>query len=288
MDIDIELLEEPVAEELLAVEEEQRQNPTESTESNNKSLNRTSVVVFRDRVLKVVEVPHTTFSNWFVYDYYSAPNTDIGTLFGTNYVFMMENYNKGMDIDPRDNAYKGISPETFLAEAEKIAESDVPMRLMDCLLNIQQRKVAPSIPYKKLLEHEEHHLTAMKCEIDVYLKGLIPAIYAALEKSNVSLEVIAYPFIAVECNIKNGCKIFYKYPNADGKVRPNFQQYASYLFEKLFPRPCCEGDVELDATIWIQSTLCAKLVERYPFMQINYVGAPNYIEIRLPTEKILH
>ena len=269
----------------MKIEGEVMAEAKDSQEKTGLFPNTTNIVVFRDKIYKVLRSSYRHTEEWYVYEYFSAPENMDGDLKKFKYV-----------INSKEKTVRGwgceqvaISYDAFASEAKLIEESAIPTYLHECLMNIQQRKLVACVPYKKIVEHELHHLNALRCEIENHVNMMMDHIYEVLEKSKTPLESIEYRFLAYENRIRNGCKIYYNYANADGKMRPRFQEYFTYLFMKLYPKPDTEAAAEIiDDDTWIQSTIWELLQKKYPFMTIDYVGAPTYIVIRLPTVNILH
>jgi hypothetical protein len=240
------------------------------------------VVVFRDKIYKLYRM----HAYWYVYDYFSAPAVSPAITVNGNldYLFTIDLSSKR--VSTYESAYKGLSGKDFLDEMIAITDEEVPAKFLECILNIQRKKVAPEIPTKKILEHEAHHVAALQKELEAHISGLPARIYEELEESKTPLEKIGYRFVFYQSKIQNGLDILYEYPNADGKVRSSFGYYAAYLFEKLYPLHHTE--FQEDYTVWIQMTVMEMLQKRYPYLTIEYVGHPEYIEVHLPHEKVLH
>jgi hypothetical protein len=236
------------------------------------------IVVFRNKIYKIVMEYE---SLWYVYEYYASFSTQKDC---TTFIAMSID-STSKNIKAYDKNCEGVLFDNFLEEIEEIKESDVPKRIVECLLNIQRSKVAPEIPYKKILEHEETHLVNLKKEINNAIDTFMMVVYEALAKSKTVVEKIIYVFIANEYKIKNGCKILYTYPNADGKIRATFEEYFTYLFEKLYPRHDTD---HIDNSSWFQYVIYTNLKEKYKFLRFEFVGAPNYIEVYLPCKDLLH
>jgi hypothetical protein len=247
--------------------------------------NATNIVVFRDKIYKVLRKSYIHTVNWYIYEYFSAPESIDDN---KEFVYMMDCCDK--TLKGWGCAQTEISYDAFTTEAKIIEESEIPTKLHECILNIQQRKVVATIPHKKILEHELHHLQALRTEIAAHVEGMMKYVYDVLDKSKMPVGRIEYSFIAYEHKIKNGCKIYYDYPNSDGQMRPTFYLYFNYLFNKLYPKPAAtEADIAtLDDVAWAQYTIFQMLCAKYPFMTIEYVGAPHYVDIHLPIAKILH
>jgi hypothetical protein len=247
--------------------------------------NATNIVVFRDKIYKMLRAPYTHTVIWYVYEYFSAPESVDDP---KEYVYRLECCEKSLRTWGCGKIE--ISYDAFTTEAKIIEESEIPTRLHECIMNIQQRKVVATIPHKKILEHELHHLKALRAEIATHVDDMMKYVYDVLDKSKMPVGRIEYSFVAYESRIKNGCKIYYDYPNSDGKTRPTFYLYFNYLFNKLYPKPAATETetATLDDVAWAQYTIFHMLRDKYPFMTIEYVGAPHYVDIHLPIAKILH
>jgi hypothetical protein len=177
-----------------------------------------------------------------------------------------------------------LTYEIFESEKVEITKEEVPAKALECLLSLQMPKIADIIPYAEIKHNEEHHLTAVRKDINEFVGTFMQKVYRLIESSKKLIDKIECPYIATESTIKNGCKIYYTFPNSDGIIRPTFKEYFCYLFNKLYPIP----NAEYDYTDWTQYTVYELLCKKYSFMTINYVGAPNHIEVHLPTKRLLH
>lgn len=240
------------------------------------------IVVFRDRIYKLYRMHEYRY--WYVYDYFSAPTVSPSVKISMNYLFTVDIPSK--TLSTYESAYKGLSAKDFLDEMVAITDEQVPAKFLECILNIQRKKVSPEIPTKKILEREAHHAAALQKELEAHISGLPARIYEELAESKTPLEKIGYRFIFYQSKIENGLEVLYEYPNADGKVRSGFGYYAAYLFEKLYP--IHHTEFQEDYTMWIQMTVFEQLRKKYPFLTIEYVGQPEYIEVHLPHETVLH
>jgi hypothetical protein len=270
--------------ELLEHSAEENSLPSENIEADKKELHtkknsKEIIIIFRNKIYKIVKEYNTL---WYVYEYYASFNKDSTV---NIHVLALSIDTTDKEMKAYDKNLVGTSFDNFIQEMEEIEESDVPTRIVECIMNIQRSKVAPEIPYKKILEHEEIHLANIKKEYQKAIDTFMMVVYETLAKSKTALEKITYVFIANEYKIQNGCKIFYKHPNADGKMRPTFQEYFHYLFEKLYPRH--EAD-QIDDSSWMQYVIYTKLKEKYTFLKFEFVGAPKYIEVHLPCKDLLH
>ena len=227
-------------------------------------------------------IVHNCHRLYNVYDYFASESEESRN--ASNLLFHIEKRTKELSTYSSYLEKDRLTYDIFQSESHQIQKEDVPAKTLECLLNLQRTKVANVIPYAEIKHNEDHHLAALQKNINEYVDELISNIYNLLDKSKKTIERIAYPFIANESSIKNGCKIYYKYPNTDGIIRPTFKEYFNYLFNKLYPIPT----IEYHSIEWIQYTVHELLCKKYPFMQINYVGTPNYIEVHLPIKEVLH
>ena len=237
------------------------------------------IVVFRNRIYRIV---HNRYKLYDVYDYFASESEEMRT--AKNLMFMIHTDTKTLDTFSSFQEKDSITYHIFQKEKQEIKKEDVPEKALECLLNLQIPKVAKVIPYAEIKHNEEHHLAALRKSINEFVDTLMQKMCNLLQSSKKLIDKIECPYIANECTIKNGCKIYYKFPNSDGIIRPTFEEYFNYLFNKLYPIP----NAECDYIQWIQQTIYELLCKKYPFMTINYVGAPNYIEVHLPTKRVLH
>jgi hypothetical protein len=248
----------------------------DSTKTNDDNI-----ILFRNKIY-VIKKHH--YSLWSIYEYFSSINKTREELGVTNLLFML--HTDTHKLDEYSDEFKGITYDAFMSEKQQITEAEVPQKIMECLVNLQHKNVAKLIPYEKIKEAEVHHLKALQTDIDNHINSLMINIYKVIDKSKTPVEKIKYPYIAYEHTIKNGVKIYYKFPNTDGVLRPTFKEYFDYLFQKL--HPLTETADISDQTSINEFRIYELLKNKYPFLQIDYVGAPNYIEVYLPLQKVLH
>lgn len=217
---------------------------------------------------------------WHLYDYYMG--TNLGILDDSNNYTLVHIHHDRKELTSYRGVFNGITYDIFMAEYTQIEHEDVPETIMRCITNIQASKLVDYVPIETRTEHEAHHLAALRLEINKHVCQMMKHLHDTLEASKTIIEKLYYPFVASEYAIKNGCKIFYKYPNADGIRRPTFEEYVHYIFQKIYPIP--EG--EHDHVAWIQHKIYELLVAKYPYMTIRYIGAPNYIEVSMPLNVI--
>jgi hypothetical protein len=274
----------------MEIEEEYITEPQQNTRSisiynsdvseNYKDAN-DEIVIFRNKIY-IIKKYHYTL--WSIYEYFSSTNKTEKELGVTNLLFML--HTDTHKLDTYSDEFKGITYDAFVSEKQQITEADVPQKIMECLVKLQYKNVAKVIPYEKITEAEAHHLKALQADIDAHINSLMMNIYIIIDKSKTPVEKIKYPYIAHEHTIKNGVKIYYKFPNTDGALRPTFKEYFHYLFQKLYPMP--ETSDAPDQISINQYKIYELLKNKYTFLQIDYVGAPNYIEVHLPLQKVLH
>lgn len=248
-------------------------------QKDNESSTKEQIVVFRNRIYRIV---HSRYTLYNVYEYFTSESEEMRTT--EHLMFMIHEDTKKIDTFSSYEEKDCLTYEIFESEKQEIKEEEVPAKALECLLNLQIPKVAKVIPYAEIKHNEDHHLAAVRKSINEFVDTFMEKIWNLLKSSKKLIDVIHCPYIANEYNIKNGCKIYYKFPNTDGIIRPTFKEYFTYLFNKLYPIQ----NAECDYDEWIQHTVYELLCKKYPFMTINYVGAPHYIEMRPPTKKILH
>jgi hypothetical protein len=258
--------------------EETGQTPLSKPEmgqtSNKNSASDVVTVVFRNKIYKIHKLYRTL---WHVYDFHTAPLKD------NCHLTIITLDPEKQTLSTYEREYEALTYEIFIREMQEITDDEIPEKFMECILNIQRTKIAKEVSREKILEHEAHHLAALRVDMDHYVNNLVPTIYAKLSATKIPLENFTYPYIFYEHKIRNKLKILYKHPNADGKMRYTFPQYVLYLFEMLHTIPTTEA---IDYNTWVQSVMHKKLQEKYPFLTIEFVGAPNYIVVHLPHSKV--
>ncbi len=238
------------------------------------------IIIFRNKIYIIKK----TYSLWSVYEYFSSADKMDKELDSTHLQFMLHTDTNLMKF--MSDEFKGITSDAFMSEKKTITEEEVPQKIMECLVNLQHKNVAKVIPYEKIKEAEAHHLKALQADINEHINSLMVNIYTTIDKAKTPVEKIKYPYYAYEYTIKNGVKIYYKFPNADGIIRPTFKEYFDYLFQKLYP--LSEPADAIDQVSINQYKIYELLKNKYTFLHIEYVGAPNYIEVNLPLQKVLH
>ena len=248
----------------------------DNTENNKNTTD--EIIIFRNKIYVIKKYRYTL---WNIYEYFSSIDKTEEELGTTNLQIMLSTTARTIDIF--SDEFKGITYNVFMSEKQTISKEDIPQKIMECLVNLQHKNVANIIPYEKIRDAEVHHLKALQADIDKHIDGLIIKIYTTIDKSKIPVEKIAHPYIAYENNIKNGVKIYYEFPNTDGILRPTFKEYFDYLFQKLHPLP-----EFVDETSAIQYKIYELLKNKYTFLKIDYVGKPNYIEVHLPLDNVIH
>jgi hypothetical protein len=258
-------------------ETNQKPRPKAGENSNNKSAAKDIItVVFRNKIYKI----HKLYpALWHVYDFHTAPLKD------DCHLTIMSLDPEKQTLSTYEREYEALTYDIFTREMQEITDDQIPEKFLECILNIQRTKIAKEVSREKILEHEAHHLAALRKDMDRYVNDLVPTIYAKLSATKIPLEKFAYPYIFYENKISNKLKILYKHPNADGKMRPTFYKYVAYLFDTLYPMTSMDM---ADYDTWVQYVMCQKLTDKYPYLTIEFVGYPNYIEVHLPHKEALH
>lgn len=244
--------------------------------SNKKSASDVVTVVFRNKIYKIMKLYPTL---WHVYNFHTAPLKD------DCHLIIMSLDSEKQTLSTYEREYEALTYDIFTREMQEITDDQIPEKFLECILNIQRTKVAKEVSHAKILEHEAHHLAALRKDMDRYVNDLVPTIYAKLSATKIPLEKFAYPYIFYETKISNKLKILYKHPNADGKMRPTFYKYVAYLFDTLYPITSMDM---ADYDTWVQYVMCQKLTDKYPYLTIEFVGYPNYIEVHLPHKEVLN
>lgn len=256
-----------------------QQQEEECTLNDTEEPIKEKIVVFRNRIYRIV---HNAYRLYNVYDYFAS---ELEEMRNSNHIMFM--FNTEEHSLTTFDSYKEkdcITYTIFQTEQQEIQKEDVPKKALECLLNLQIPKVAEVIPYAEIKHNEDHHLAVVRKSINEFVDTLMQKVCNILQSSKKLIDIIDCPYIESESAIKNGCKIYYKFPNSDGVIRPTFMEYFNYLFNKLYPIP----STEIDYAGWVQSTIYELLCKKYPFLTFNYVGAPKYIQLHLPTKRVLH
>lgn len=249
-------------------------NPHQEIKHKLTAIKHNSIIVFRNRIYRIIKDYDTIFD---VLDYFRSKDPyDISYDRHTvMYVYITDN-----KLAINDDYLKGIAYETFILEMEVIEESDVPMKVIECIRNIQQTKIAPNIPSHIIIEHEKNHESILQKHINEYIGCMMHNIISALEKSNKLLEVYSTKFSISEYTISRNKAILYNYPNQDGIYRKTFKEYIDYIFQKIYPIQ----DIVSDG--WMAAKIYELLCAHYPMLHITLDGN-NYI-INLNNLDVLH
>jgi hypothetical protein len=253
--------------------------PDTPSGASPKNEGRTMPILFRNKVYLINKYAGTL---WQVYDYYVGLHIDdITSSSRYNAIIFTVDTSEQSITKYSECTDKAFTYDTFMSEYIELAPEDVPATIVKCLTNIQNSKVAKEIPYKKIIEHEARHLELLRTKINKYIYTFIQRIQDTLQQAKTITDYIYHPFTIYESDFTSHCKVYYKYPNADGVKRATFKEYIWYLFQKLYPLPDAEIEV-IDMIQWIQMKMHERLVKEYPFMTIRYIGAPEYIQVVMP------
>lgn len=247
-----------------------------------------SAIIFKNRVYRILKKYTST---WYLHDYYESKHYCNDTKSSSYHslaqivIKISGVFGFNQQVEHCYSPRECINFPNIVMEYELIKDEDVPQKIIECIRRIQESKLIREIPMDKIIAHERQHKLLIKQNIDNYILSFMNNMFAALERSKISLEEIDAIFEIEEGHLTMyGCKILYDLPNSDGVYRKNFNDYLEYLLQQIYEidganrtesgRELMEADIHM------------RLCQEYPMLRIKKCDGKSVVDIK--NDSLLH